>query len=181
MLLLLILKFARKNKNKKVPQFWLNLSKLLFKMINTDQDGIWSEPPSGNFSAVWPWDTCWQGLHRQNLQATILYHEALLLFSKNYNSQNLRKLHGPWAGGAYRLTLGLTLWVCCSYFERSENSAQGTPPNLTQRLNVLGQARAHSKPSPNFPRDGTKFSLSPTSSCLPVFLSAKLHCQFNRI
>lgn len=51
--------------------------------------------------------------------ATVFSHEALLLFSKNYNSQNLRTLSGSWTGGAYRLTCGIT--------SQTLGRAQGTP------------------------------------------------------
>ena len=46
-------------------------------------------------------------LCRPNHTATVFFHVALLS-SKSYNSQHAGKLYGPWAGGAYKLTLALT-------------------------------------------------------------------------
>lgn len=58
--------------------------------------------------AEWLQHMFWKGSYGQNNVSSIFSNMALL-YSKNYNSQPSRKLPGPWAGGAYRLTLGLTI------------------------------------------------------------------------
>lgn len=66
---------------------------------------LWSGPSPGNFPGKW----CKTRVGRAYMGKTHrLLHEALLLVSKTSNSQNPRKLPGPGADGAYRLTLGLT-------------------------------------------------------------------------
>lgn len=52
---ILILKFNR----KKVIPFWPNLSKLLLKILNTGQDGIWPGPSPENFPDKWPRNMSW--------------------------------------------------------------------------------------------------------------------------
>lgn len=90
---------------KVVPPFWLNLSKIWFKILNSDQDEMWKGPSPGKLSRWVARDICWQSLQGENPQATIFSHEALLLVSKNSHSQNSRKLPCPWD---YRLILCLT-------------------------------------------------------------------------
>ena len=58
--------------------------------------------------------------------------------------------------------------------KRAKTSVQGTSPTW------LKGCKSHT-PNTNITGDGTKFNFSPTSSCLPVFVLANLHCQLNRI
>lgn len=77
--LLLVLRLPEKN------QFCLlgQIKASFIKILNTEQDGIWSEPLPGNIPAQWLQDIYCRGFYGQNSQATILSHEVLLLFS-NY-------------------------------------------------------------------------------------------------
>lgn len=74
------------------------------KTLYTDQDGIWSEPLLETLQLSGPKTRVIGTYMDKAHKATVLSHEALLLFSKNYNFQNAMKLPGPWADGAYRLT-----------------------------------------------------------------------------
>lgn len=55
------------------------------------------------FPAEWPWDTCCRGLWGETHMATIFSLRALL-FSENYNSQEVTWSLGVWV---YKLTSGL--------------------------------------------------------------------------
>lgn len=47
------------HQKKKVILFWPNLSKLLLKILNTGQDGIWPGPSPENFPDKWPRNMSW--------------------------------------------------------------------------------------------------------------------------
>lgn len=107
-MVLLILRFARK---KQLHHFGPNLKQALFNFKYWQREGFWSGPFQESSQLKWPPAMCCRGLYGQTYRPPYFSHEALL-FPKNYNSQNSRKLPGSWACGAYRLILGIAASLC---------------------------------------------------------------------